>query len=288
MKYYFLSSSHLEDRIWFRDDEDFKAGMNFVALAAVHCGLAVLVFVLMSNHVHFLLAANSEKEAREFFFYFKKLYSQYLNRKYGTLRFLRENALDCQEISALEEHLERVIAYILMNPVAANIVLHPVQYPWGCGNCYFRVRNLTGRKVGNLGHRERLRILHSHQSFGENAILGEDGYILPESFVRKDMVEAIFRTPNRLNYFLNNSSKARKVLESENVMLPSFQDKSLVIMTRDICTSLFRKTELSDLTDREKKRLVYELHRRSGADLRQLSRVLEMPSSSVAEILSQL
>ncbi|MBR5700647.1 MAG: transposase [Bacteroidales bacterium] len=288
MKYYFLSSSHLENRIWFRDDEDFKAGMNFVALAAAHCGVALLVFVLMSNHVHFLLAANYEMEAREFFSYFKKVYSQYLNRKYRTLRFLRENVLDCQEVSALKEHLERVIAYILMNPVAANIVLHPVQYPWGCGNCFFTARNLKGRKVGSMGYRERRRILHSHQSFGENNILGEDGYILPESFVRKDMVEAIFRTPNRLNYFLNNSSKARKVLESENGMLPSFQDKCLVIMTRDICASLFRKTELSDLTDREKKRLVYELHRRSGADLKQLSRVLEMSPAYVAEILSQL
>ncbi len=225
MKYYFLSSSHLENRIWFRDDEDFKAGMNFVALAAAHCGVALLVFVLMSNHVHFLLAANYEMEAREVFSYFKKVYSQYLNRKYRTLRFLRENVLDCQEVSALKEHLERVIAYILMNPVAANIVLHPVQYPWGCGNCFFTARNLKGRKVGSMGYRERRRILHSHQSFGENNILGEDGYILPESFVRKDMVEAIFRTPNRLNYFLNNSSKARKVLESENGMLPSFKDK---------------------------------------------------------------
>lgn len=288
MKYYFLSSSHLENRIWFRDDEDFKAGMNFVALAAAHCGVALLVFVLMSNHVHFLLAANYEMEAREFFSYFKKVYSQYLNRKYRTLRFLRENVLDCQEVLALKEHLERVIAYILMNPVAANIVLHPVQYPWGCGNCFFTARNLKGRKVGSMGYRERRRILHSHQSFGENNILGEDGYILPESFVRKDMVEAIFRTPNRLNYFLNNSSKARKVLELENGMLPSFQDKCLVIMTRDICASLFRKTELSDLTDREKKRLVYELHRRSGADLKQLSRVLEMSPAYVAEILSQL
>ena len=55
MIFIFLSSSHLEDRIWFRDDEDFKVGMNCVALAAVKTGAGVVVFVLMSNHVHFLL-----------------------------------------------------------------------------------------------------------------------------------------------------------------------------------------------------------------------------------------
>ena len=287
MKYYFLSSSHLEDRIWFRDDADYKVGMNYVALAAAHCDVYVVVFVLMSNHVHFLLAAYTEREARDYLSYFKMLYSKYLNGRYGTTRFLRENEVDCQLLSSSDESVERVIAYILMNPVAANICLHTTGYPWGCGNCFFTSRRISGRRVASLSRREKLCLLHSHLPGGENDIVGEDGYILPESFVRKDMVEAIFKTPKRMDFFLRTSSKARKILESEKAGLPSFQDRSISIFVQDICFSLFRKTALSELDTSERQRLVFEIYRRSGADLKQLARVLEMQPAEVAEILSK-
>ena len=100
------------------------------------------------------------------------------------------------------------------------------------------------------------------------------------------MVEAIFRTPARLNYFLNTSSKARQVLESENSVMPSFRDQSLVVLAQDIVFSLYRKSRLSDLNKSEKQRLVYELRRRSGADPKQLARVLEIPLDEVSALLS--
>ena len=286
MKYFFLSSSHLEDRIWFRDDEDFKAGMNYVVLAATHCGVSVIVFVLMSNHVHFVLYGKNESEMRAFYAYFKMLYAKYYQKKHGMVHFLRGNTLDCRQIFPSDEALERVIAYVLMNPVAANICLHPINYPWGCGNCFFSTRKIKGRAASTLGLRERRRILHSEQLPGKNEIVGEEGYILPESYVRKDMVEAIFRTPARLNYFLNTSSKARQVLESENSVMPSFRDQSLVVLAQDIVFSLYRKSRLSDLNKSEKQRLVYELRRRSGADPKQLARVLEIPLDEVSALLS--
>ena len=35
MKHFFLiSTDHLEDRLWFRDEEDFRVAMNYVAVAA--------------------------------------------------------------------------------------------------------------------------------------------------------------------------------------------------------------------------------------------------------------
>ena len=277
----------MENRIWFRDDEDFKTGMNYVALAATRCRVAVIVFVLMSNHVHFVLFGRNEAEMQAFYAYFKMLYSKYYQRKYGTVHFLRGNTLDCRQVLSADEALERVIAYVLMNPVAANICLHPINYPWGCGNCFFSTRGIKGRLASKLGPRERRRLLRSEQSAGWNAVVGEEGYILPESYVRKDMVEAIFRTPKRLDYFMKTSSKARQVLESDNAVMPSFRDQNIAGLAQDICFSLFRKTSLSALEVSEKQRLVFEVHRRSGADPKQLARVLEMQPAEVATFLSR-
>ena len=286
MIFIFLSSSHLEDRIWFRDEEDFKVGMNCVALAAVKTGAGVVVFVLMSNHVHFLLMVDNPAQAKAFFDFFKNLYSIYVHKKYGTKRFLRENQCDYSEVSpsSLDEGLERVIAYILMNPVAANIVANAFLYRWGCGECFFSQRAPRGKKAGTLSGREKARLLKTTLKIPDSFIISEDGYILPESYILKDFVQSVFHTPKRLNFHLYNSSKARQVIEGAPPSLPSFRDQSLVSLAQDIAVSLFRKDSLSELDTDERRLMIQEVKRRTGADIKQLTRVLGLSHREIAEL----
>ena len=78
MEFFLVSTDHLSDRLWFRDDNDYKAGMNLVAAVASLTGVNVLAFILMSNHVHFVLEC-SESKARLFINQFKKYHGQYLS-----------------------------------------------------------------------------------------------------------------------------------------------------------------------------------------------------------------
>ena len=172
-KYYLVTTKHLEDGLWFRDEEDFVTGMNYVAIqAALTPEVVVLAFILMSNHVHFVLCGTCQ-EVEDFVNGFKGRFSHYLGRKYGIKEFLRRNKLDIKEISEDEaEALERAIAYVQMNCVAASICLYPGQYPWGTGSTFFRAgwdgRNSGSRhaaqkyrRLGNLSGRERIRLMHS-------------------------------------------------------------------------------------------------------------------------------
>lgn len=288
MRYYFLSSSHLEDDIWFRDDEDFRIGMNYVAIAALRLGIGVVVFVLMSNHVHFLLICRFREEAIQFYNLYKDLYSRHMWHKYGIHRFLRENKCDCREILPEDEALEKVIAYILMNPVAANICYNTTGYPWGCGNCFFSLTQPEGRLAGELGEKQKQRMLHVRLPVDDNLLIGKDGYILPESYVRKDLVERIFRRPKRMDFFIRMSSKARLVLEADDVTMPSFRDQSILTLALDIAFSLFRKSSLEELNENEVDRVVFEVKRRSGADVKQLARVLSMSPEKIIKILSKI
>jgi len=143
-KYWLITTEHLEDALWFRDDEDFITGMNYVAIqAALTPEVIVLVFILMSNHVHFVLYGARE-EVEAFVNEFKKRYSVYYSARWGIKKFLKHNGLDIKEIPYNDEAPERAIAYVQMNCVAANICLHPGQYPWGTGNCFF---NPTARRA---------------------------------------------------------------------------------------------------------------------------------------------
>ena len=121
-KYYLVTTEHLEEALWFREDEDFVTGMNYVAIqAALTPRVIILVFILMSNHVHFVLYG-TKKEVEAFVNSFKSRYALYMRRKYGVKEFLRRNKLDIKEISKEEvEALERSLAYVQMNCVAANI-----------------------------------------------------------------------------------------------------------------------------------------------------------------------
>ena len=72
---YLLSTEHLENGLWFRDEEDFKVAMNYIAiLAAQRPEVVILAFILMSNHVHFLLLCR-EDEANRFICFFKSSYA---------------------------------------------------------------------------------------------------------------------------------------------------------------------------------------------------------------------
>ena len=282
---YLISTTHLEDRIWFRCDEDFKSGMNYVAIASAQCKVIILCFVLMSNHVHFVVEAD-KTSCQLFIVRFKQLFATYLSHKYGAKKFLRHNTCDIRPIQG-EEAIERAIAYVLMNPVAANICLTENSYPWGSGNCYFNACPIHGVPIQEMSARKRARILHSSSEVDTSWLVSSNGYILPESYVAVKKVEKIYRTPGRMLYFLSTSSKVRLRTESEPVLIPSFRDQTLLSLSSDICISLFGKPSHTTLTEIQQRRLVNELHRRFSADIHQLERILGIPKEKLADFLDR-
>ena len=282
--YWLVTTEHLKSGLWFRDDEDYRIGMNYVAIASFVYGVMVLAFVLMSNHVHFVLYC-MEEEARAFINEFKADCSRHLALKYGVRDLLRRNRAVIERISAEDESFERAIAYVQMNPPAANICLHPTGYPWGTGGVFFNTRQMKGIRLGDLSRNAIRKRLRTKRSLPADWILGEDGYILPESYVPVELVESIFRTPKRMNYFLQNSSKAKHRQEFQGNELPSFRDQVLYAALPDLCRSLFSKNESSALDEEQRQELVRQLRRRFSADIHQIVRVTSFPMKDVARYL---
>ncbi|MBR4443866.1 MAG: transposase [Clostridia bacterium] len=279
-----VTTDHLTDRIWFRDDEDFKVGMNLVAVLACFFPVEVLAFTLMSNHVHFVLAGSCE-QVKRFINEFKRRYAQHMRRKYDVKEFLRENDVDIRPLDGMEESQEWGIAYVQMNCVAANICLSPADYRWGTGNAFFRATPSRGRRLDTFSGRARKRLLHSEQELPPHLIVGEDGYILPESYVQVERVEALFRTPKRMNYFLQNSSKAKKRLASQDSEAPSFRDQVLLSAIPDLCQSYFKKRSPVELSEEEMSELLKQLRFRFSSNVDQLARVVGLSYEKVVALL---
>lgn len=298
-KYYLVTTKHLEDGLWFRDEEDFVTGMNYVAIqAALAPEVVVLAFILMSNHVHFVLYG-IRQEVEAFVNGFKGRFSHYLGRKYGVKEFLRRNKLDIKEISEDEaEALERAIAYVQMNCVAASICLYPGQYPWGTGSTFFQAgwdgRNSGSRhaaqkyrRLGNLSGRERIRLMHSRAALKlpNEWLLSESGFVLPESYVDVNHVESVFRFSKRMQYFLSSSSKARKRLEAEDEKLPAFRDQVILGALPDLLQSLFHKPAFGALSTQEQAETLRQVRFRFSAGIHQAARVCGISYTEAARLL---
>lgn len=285
LQVWLITTDHLTDRIWFRDEEDFKVGMNLVAILACSLPVEILSFTLMSNHVHFVLAGSYEQVER-FINEFKRRYAQHVRKKYGVKEFLRGNGVDIRPLDGTEESQEWGIAYVQMNCVAANICLSPTNYPWGTGNAFFKVGRTQGRRLDSFSGRARMRLLHSEQKLPPDWIVGEEGYILPESYVNVERVESLFRTPKRMNYFLQNSSKAKRRLAAAEC--PSFSDQLVLSAIHDLCHSLFRKSSLETMDWKERAELIKQLRYRFSSDPQQLARVTGLSYETVTAMLDEM
>ena len=286
LEFQLVTTDHLVDRLWFRDDDDYKAGMNGVAVMSSQMEMDILSFILMSNHVHLVLCASREN-ALEFINGLKRYHSAFLQRKYGLKEYLRRNDIDVQKVRREDESLERAIAYVQMNSVAANICLHSTGYPWGTGNCFFKETAPHGRRLGTMSGRAQKRLVRSNKTLSQD-LLVSDGYVLPESYVQVQFVEAVFRTPARLNYFLVNSSKAKRRLESESSDSPAFRDQSILSALPDLCLTLFRKNSFQDLNWNQQAEIAKQIKKRFGSDIHQIVRLTGVAYPEMARMLDSI
>lgn len=281
-----VTTDHMEDELWFRDLDDFKVAMNYMAIqAASHPNVKVLAFILMSNHVHIVIKGTSE-DVLMFIVQFKHRYSIYMRKKWGVKEFLRRNGIDIKEIPYDAEAVERAIAYVQMNCVAASICTHPCQYSWGTGDTFFSPeRPMTAKRVGDLKGRERERLLHSNSTvLPKHWRINAEGYVLPQEYVDVQSVEKLFRTAQRMNYFYTSSSKARKRLELEE-NLPAFRDQIILSAIPDLCRSLFQKESFTELTSTQKAEFMRQIRYRFSADVNQIARVCGVGYADAAKMM---
>ena len=287
-KYYLVTTEHLKEGLWFRDEDDFRAGMNFVAIQAYQSKVTVLAFILMSNHLHFVVQGRWA-DVKAFIDGIKSRYSKYLNHKYGTAEFLRRNKVTIEEVSTLNEGLEKAIAYTQMNSVAANICSHPSQYPWGTGPVFFNATKRSGKPLGSLSKRARIRLLHCCKAdFPADWLVSEDGYILPESYVAVGFVEHCYHRASRMNYFLVNSSKAKRKIENGDDHHPAFRDQVILAALPDLYRSLFGKQSFEELTLEEQTESLRQIQRRFCSNVHQIARVTGLTYEAAARMMDSV
>ncbi len=113
----------------FLDKEDYKVFSEYLMEACDLHDCRVHAYVWMTNHVHMLLTPFTEDGISKTLQSLGRKYVQYFNRKYLRTGTLWEGRYRATIVDS-ENYLFACYRYIELNPVRANIVFHPKEYPW--------------------------------------------------------------------------------------------------------------------------------------------------------------
>jgi putative transposase len=133
-------------QICFVADEDYLRYLDWLKEYAGKAGCHIHAFVLMTNHVHLLLATDKQEGAGQMMKALGQRYVQYFNRTYRRSGALWQGRFwSC--LLQDEAYLLSCMRYIELNPVRAGRVAHPGDYCWSS----YRV-NAQGERSGfNVG-----------------------------------------------------------------------------------------------------------------------------------------
>jgi putative transposase len=140
----------------FYHDPDYRLYLEWLGEYAIKTGCQIHAYVLMTNHVHLLLTAQSVDGVGQLMKHLGQRYVQYINRTYRRSGTLWEGRFkSC--LAQSEHYTLNCYRYIELNPVRAGMVDHPAEYRWSSYRC-----NAQG---------EKNRVIQAHSTYLE---LGPD------------------------------------------------------------------------------------------------------------------
>lgn len=286
--FYHLFSDGFRTDVLFQDKIAFIAGMNIIAQSYLCSNVKILAFILMDNHVHFILYGTIEDCIHFKDKFYHKFAIWYSNHNKG--RILNVLEFDIKELTD-ERYLLNSIAYVLRNGIAAGFAYCPDDYKWSSAGLYFRspekLETITSgwSSISELSIRAIRRVMHSHTEIPSNWKITSEGFIWPGNYVDYKMVESLYHTPKSFAFFMGQS-KEEDINKSlgmvSKVALPDIElrEKAVELSMKMFKTSYVRKLSVPDRLS-----LAKELRRMYRCSAKQIARVVHLEEMYVKELI---
>ncbi len=259
----------------FRDEEDFLKGVNRIGVCSVLTDVKVVSYVLMDNHVHFVLEG-SKPACKEFINKYKHLTGKYIYSRYSIVGHLRGLAASLIPIADLD-NLLAVIAYIDRNPIVAGYRLLPTEYPWGTARYLFRGTAPLGVKsIGSMAVIERYSVLGTRVELPHHWQVDGQGMLVPTNFWDAAFVESLFKSPARYLYFLSKKLEGDIDATVSDLSRTFIPDKDLRVIVLKMTHQLFDITDTRLLNISQRLVLARKLRYEYASTVKQISRMLNL------------
>ena len=288
--FYHICTEGLEQVVLLKDEEDYRVAWNYLALSAWRTDVVIVAFVLMSNHIHELLACRDRAQAEKCIKLFKQLLSTYLRNKYAFRKIMHCSDDSICLIDSIQ-YLRNCIAYIFRNPVSAKLCTRPEEYRWSSYHYSFQEDCTTGLgiAVSALGFTSKRKLLHTGMDLCEcHYRLDDTGCISLKSLLRGDIVARAFRYSGKsLLYHLGCCNDARMEYELVYRPLMTVTDVDMYDIVTKYISNRFPARSVSELTTSEKCSILKQVFFVGRTNVPQLSRIFGLPRELIRKILSQ-
>lgn len=268
----------------FKDKQDFIYGCNRVGICQLLTGVIILHFILMDNHVHFLLYGNLEG-CRKFIDKYKLLTSKWISHKYDIPKHLRRLPVSIIPLKSEEDILETA-AYIDRNAIMAGYKGLPSEYPWGSCRLMFKEKD-EGKwnLVRDFSENELRDILKSRINFPPQWSFNNEGMINPLCFIDIDRAESLFKTPVRYLYFLSKKLEGKINLTLVQGHKSFISDKDLREIAIALAINESGTTDIRLLDIKTRLTIARELRKNYLASHKQIARILHIEASTLKELI---
>lgn len=113
----------------FLQDADFTKNLQLLKHYKRKLSLRLFGYCLMPNHVHLIVHLKEPEKLGYFMQALTQVYTVWFNKKYKKSGHLWQGRFKSMVVQE-DEYLLQCVYYIETNPVRANIIGSPVDYPW--------------------------------------------------------------------------------------------------------------------------------------------------------------
>lgn len=282
-----VSLEGLETVVLCRDEEDYDAMVKIMCVCAKRKNVIIVIYAAVSNHCHIAVLAVSQEDADDYGQEVKRMYAMWFSRKYGEKQIMhgvdvKANLLDS------DWYLRNALAYVPRNALDNGCNVN--EYKWSGYRAMFGKDRLDGVvKVASLSKRDRQEIMHTGDSLKDVSwMLDKEWHLVPSSFCDHVYLEQAF--DNDQAFFIktiggqNSAEMKNKLVDQPRKIMP---DTEYYKTINEISNRWF-KTDLSNISEDNKIKILPYVYRTTKTTVPQLARVFGMDRKRISVILGKV
>ena len=279
-----LSMEGMETVVLCRDEEDYDAMVKIICVSAKRKNVIVVIYAVVSNHCHVALLAASQEDAEAYGVELKRMYSMWFSRKYGQKGLMRGVDIKALPLET-NWHVRNSLAYIPRN--ALDNGCNVQEYQWSGFRGMFGGDKEEGViPVKSLSKWDRREIMHTGDDLRDVPwLLDRNWSLVPSSFCDCCYLEQAFEGDQAFYMkVLGGLNTAEMKHNLVDVCRRMRTDVEFFKSVQDISLRWYQ-TNVSDLSEEKKIRLVVYVSRMMKTTVPQMSRVFGLSRERVSEIL---
>lgn len=262
--------------VLFRDDNDYVAVMNMVAISAFDTpNVRILTFEVMSNHFHFIITGEREP-VLEFFEILKRRISRYIanSGRYTKVLSLEPGLKLVPDLKTVRV----VIPYVNRNAFVVSRNVTPFSYPWGANMYYYNpVTRLQERTYfSQLNQKRKREICRSHKCNYPDDWYITNGYISPLCYCDINTGERLFRTAHHYFSFVSKPVEAYSEVAKDLGDKVFLTDDEVYLSISSIAYKKYGERNPMMLGANQKMELARTMHFDYFSSNKQIARILKL------------